>query len=279
MKQEGSARGLLDESNKRLMLRIAITILTVCAALSGQSPPEAKKVELNAKSFFPPEYSYEYFVDLEALRETRLWTRLQRRAEKFGGLKAMFRWDFGIKLPDVNQVRGVRSLPLDSQAMDGIEEGQDEQFLPQPEILVFAGGKELQLPEADAGDASSLERLRGLCWIGREEGEIAGQQVVVEEAIYRDRKAGGAQAGNVTRLFAQPQPRVLVYGDQDLITSVLQGKRQGGVPCPDLMVLLSDKKPLAYLASSFPWGRTAIMTWSHSPRICFPPKIRCVALC
>ncbi len=238
------------------MLKTTCAILIVCSALCAQSAPAAKKVELNAKSFFPPEYSYESFVDLEALRKTDLWTQLQGSSKKFESMREDFRKEFGVKLQDVNQVRGVRDFSLAPVSEDETEEGLAEGVLPLPEVMVFSGAKELQLPDLSErvitrDGAGAWRRYRKTT---RQAGELAGHEVVMENAMHFVRTPGNVESGVARKLFVLPNPKLLVYGNHDLVAPVLLGERRGGVPGPDLLVLLAGKKTLAYLAASFPKG-------------------------
>lgn len=49
-------------------------------------------------------------------------------------------------------------------------------------------------------------------------------------------------------LFVVPRPEFMVYGDKSLIEPVLQGKRRGGVPDPELLALTATRRPIAHFA-------------------------------
>ncbi len=92
--------------------------------------------------------------------------------------------------------------------------------------------------------------------VDRSDGLVGGHEVVVQESDLISRfNARFNQEENQedvkTSLFVLPQPKLLIYGEHALVASVLQGKRQSGVPSLNLLPLLPSKKPLAYLAVSF----------------------------
>lgn len=185
--------------------------LTVAFASSlplfAQEAPAPKATtaaaKLSAKAFLPDDYRNIAFADLKALRDRGIWDELSVSV-----LKAAFEQmgkELGCPLDDLDRVTMVA-------AMVETERG------PQPaQLSVLEGNKALPLPP------SAVEkRIGGSGW----EPERFG-------AFDVRRRAGD--------LLVQPSPEVLVTGFATWIEATLSGTSKGGLPCADLMSLLSGR--------------------------------------
>ena len=94
-------------------LCIAATLAALAPMTRGQEP------ELGPRSFFPPDYTGETYVDLEALRDTDLWDGLQRQMVVRMAL-AEFRRSYGFALDDVRQLRTALLMAQDSPGAEWV---------------------------------------------------------------------------------------------------------------------------------------------------------------
>ncbi len=201
-------------------------------AAFGQGDLQAKQ-ELGARSFFPPEYGSEFFVDVQAVLDTDLWEVLERSLLK-GPFLLYFRKEFGCRLDSLQQIQGAMTNNWNPAGEQGQEADADELEPQSRTVVAFTGRKELQLPKLREKDERQAET-------------IAGHAVIAWD--------NDDWQGSSKELLLRPKPKVLIYGDRELIESVLSGKRRGGVPRPQLTSLLAGaKRPLAYVARNIADG-------------------------
>ncbi|MCB9868244.1 MAG: hypothetical protein H6836_04325 [Planctomycetes bacterium] len=200
----------------KLPFRLAGILALLCttgAALSAQVP--AGPATLGPRTFDPPEYTGEYYLDLDALQDTRLWDSLERSVFS-GVLFVQFRKAFGFRLQDVRRVRSVTAVVRDN--------AQDEGRMVW--VTTLQGGATIGLPDAKQDGCRAAQ--------------IAGRPVVLEEGV------------DVDRAYLLARPGCLVVAPKPWIEDVLQGRRRGGVIRGDLLPLVARRQPLAYLAMSLP---------------------------
>lgn len=167
-----------------------------------------------AKAFLLDDYKNVVFADLKALRERGIWADLEVSV-----LKVVFKQmekEFGYQLTALDRVTMVADLGEQ-------QEGQEVDVRNIREILVLEGNTALGVPENVA---------RGN-W----------QQATVGKHTVRRRDVMRPET------FAQPCPEMQVSGATDVIEAALDGKPHAGLPCADVMSLLSGRGDnLAYFA-------------------------------
>jgi hypothetical protein len=187
--------------------------LLVFAAVSAGVVAQDK---LGPRSFFPPEYQAEFFVDVAAVRAHGFLGALQRSLVS-GALRELEK-GANVSLDDLDRVRWalLRTPPADG----GHEQRQ---------MVFVAEGKALA-PESYAPEApyefGTFERTT-----------VAGHAVHVWTGSDEWQEA-----------YVAPRPGFAVRGDRALIESILDGSGKGGAAHPDLLALLSARGVLAQLA-------------------------------
>jgi len=81
--------------------------------------------------------------------------------------------------------------------------------------------------------------------------ELAKQKILGYDVV-REAATKGFDRGEEAVLYLIPRPGCLVIGSEELIKTIINGKRRGGVIEPRLMALTAIRKPLGYLAVGFP---------------------------
>lgn len=196
-------------------------------ALDAPAQKAKERPELGPRSFFPGEYTKEYFVNVDGLQDTDLWDVVQRSVVS-GVLFGKFRAEFGFRIEDIHSVRFAGKVIRDPR--DASDPGREVT------VTVLQGSKRLCLPSTAA--------VPGFRYLVRTEAQLAGFDLVNEAP---DQLNSNWQ---VPRTYVLPRPGCLVIGDQELIHSVLQGKRRGGVISARLMALTAQRRPMAYMAST-----------------------------
>src|SRR5262245_17814743 len=167
-----------------------------------------------AKAFLIDDYKNVAFADLKALRERGIWADLEVSV-----LKVVFKQmekEFGLQLAALDRVTMVGDLGEQPEAGELVLRNLRE-------VLVLEGNEALGVP-------SSVEHGR---W----------QQATVGKHTVRRRDTMRPET------FAQPCPEMQVSGATDVIEAALEGKPAAGLPCADVMSLLSGRGDnLAYLA-------------------------------
>ena len=186
--------------------------LLIAICLVGTSA--AAQQPLPAKAFLIDDYKNVAFADLKALRERGIWADLEVSV-----LKVVFKQmekEFGIQLTALDRVTMVADL--------GEQEAGAEVVIRNiREVLVLEGNAALGMP-------ASVEHGS---W----------QQATVGKHTVRRRDTMRPET------FAQPCPEMRVSGATDVIEAALEGKPHAGLPCADVMSLLSGRGDnLAYMA-------------------------------
>ena len=203
------------------MSRLAVAALFASSSLFAQEPPAPTPApapgntkpatKLTAKSFLPDDYRNLAFADLKALRDRGIWDELEVSVLKVA-FEQMAK-ELGYPLADIDRITMVA-------AMSETDRG------PRPvEVRVIEGNKGLPLPPSVVS-----KRTDGRGW---ETGRFADFDVM--------------RRGD--ELIVQPSPEVQVTGAATWVEATLSGKSKGGMPCADLMSLLSGRADsLAHLA-------------------------------
>ncbi len=220
----------------RHALQSLVCLAVLFPALAMAQGQENAKLKLRARSFFPPEYSNETFVDMRALQNTEYWEALER-SPFIGAMKMAFRMNFGCSFMDAQSLHVV-NLAEGQWVAEAEDEEEEPEFIfnPQRTVAVISSCRRIDLPIPS--------RKRG--YNSRKAEAMGGFPVVVE----------GEEDSNWYRqqLFVLPQPKVLVAGDKEALAGVLTGRHRGGVPSPDLMALTAGHSYLAYHAAILPAG-------------------------
>jgi len=190
--------------------------------------------DLGPRSFFPAEYTFEAYADLEAMRDTDLWDLVERSYLAKTAF-SRFRKEWGFRIADIRSVRNAGKILADP----GDPKGAGREAF----VCVFQGSPRLCVPNPAA--------RAGWQFLARTAERIGEFDVVREEP------ARATPAFPVPRLYLVPRPGCLVTGDDQLIRPVLLGQRRGGVISGELMALTAQRRPLAYVAGSVPLPGTA----------------------
>jgi len=196
--------------------------------LTGVSAQKQRR-DLGPRSFFPSEYTSEYFIDLDALQDTDFWDCVERFRYS-GMLFIQFRKEFGFRMQEIRTVRAGAKYLRDPNASE--DKGREAL------VCVMEGSNKLCLP--------SVEAREGYHYLVRQADRVAGFDVVTEGP------AESIEAAYAPQTFVIPRPGCLAFGDGEMIRSVLTGQRRGGVISSELMPLTAHPRPLAYLAMSVP---------------------------
>jgi len=184
--------------------------ITACLVLTSA----AAQQPLPAKAFLIDDYRHVAFADLKALRERGIWADLEVSV-----LKIVFKRiekESGFPLTALDRVTMVADLGEQ-------QEGREVVLRNIREVLVLEGNGALGMP-------ASVEHGS---W----------QQATVGKHTVRRRDTMRPET------FAQPCPEMQVSGATDVIEAALVGKPHAGLPCADVMSLLSGRGDnLAYLA-------------------------------
>jgi hypothetical protein len=167
-----------------------------------------------AKAFLIDDYKNVAFADLKALRDRGIWADLEVSV-----LKVVFKQmekERGFPLTTLDRVTMVADLGEQ-------QEGAEVDVRNIREVLVLEGNGALGMP-------ASVER-------GSWQQATVGKHTVRRRDMMRP------------ETFAQPCPEMQVSGATDVIEAALDGKPHTGLPCADLMSLLSGRGDnLAYMA-------------------------------
>lgn len=189
-----------------------LTITSFVVAALGTTAVAQQK--LGPRSFFPPNYDSEAFVDFDAMREAELWDNIER-SPIAGMLFGEFEKQFGFGLADVQRFRAVLVFA-------------DEPRRDPKRVFVFEGEDNVLLPAPDPAPGEVVEKV-----------EIGGHTAV---------RRGRDFEGSKRFVYVSPRAGLLVFGNQDLVEPVLEGKRPGGVPSPELLSLTTGTGTLAHVA-------------------------------
>jgi len=174
----------------------------------------AAQQPLPAKAFLIDDYKNVAFADLKALRERGIWADLEVSV-----LKIVFKQmekEFGVQLTALDRVTMVADLGEQ-------QEGAEVVIRNIREVLVLEGNSALGMP-------ASVEH-------GSWQQATVGKHTVRRRDMMRP------------ETFAQPSPEMRVSGATDVIEAALEGKPHTGLPCADVMSLLSGRGDnLAYMA-------------------------------
>ena len=177
-------------------------LLTTCLVLTSA----AAQQPLPAKAFLIDDYKNVVFADLKALRERGIWADLEVSV-----MKVVFKQmekEFGFQLTALDRVTMVADLG-EQQA------GAEVVIRNIREVLVLEGNAALGMP-------ASVEH-------GSWEQATVGKHTVRRRDTMRP------------ETFAQPCPEMRVSGATDVIEAALEGKPHAGLPCADVMSLLSGR--------------------------------------
>ena len=202
-------------------LRHCVAIsLSLCAGLGAQATTPPK-----LGSFFPKDYTHEFFIDVTRILDSDLGDELERSL-LIKGYLAYLRKDVGISGLDLTSVRGGGAYsPRKGRSMVSI-------------LWELRGTKPFALPPVTKTQKTYPARFAI---------KLAGRDAIQQG---HDAKTGDPQRAYFLRpkAYVIPDAKRMIFGDKELVQSVLTGKRRGGVPHPQLMALTAGKRPLAYLA-------------------------------
>ncbi len=176
-----------------------------CLALSFALSAVVAQQPVPAKAFLLDDFKNVVFADLAALRERGIWADLE-----ISVLKVVFEQmqkEIGFPLLALDRVTMVADFGAEGEQAEGMQRNVRE-------VLVFEGNRPLGIPD-------SIARGR---WT----------QGTVGKFEVRRREPGG-------ETFVQPRPELQVRGASSVIEPVLDGKPHAGLPCADVMSLLSGR--------------------------------------
>ncbi|MCA8950116.1 MAG: hypothetical protein KDE27_11485 [Planctomycetes bacterium] len=177
-------------------------ILAIAAAVSLHLLP-AQQIE--ARRFLPDDYENVVHVDLQRLRDSGVWDELQTGAAKL--MLAALEREAGVPLADLDRVTTVARIPASGPS------GRE----PQPQqVILLEGNAALPMPEHVAT------------------GQRYYQDTIGEFEVMRREKPRD-------EVFAQPAPELQVIGSTALLRGPLEGHPNTGMPCADILSLLSGK--------------------------------------
>ncbi len=195
-----------------LLVAALTSSLHLCTPQSlPQSPPKPAPTaaKLTVKSFLPDDYRNIAFADLKALRDRGIWDELAVSVLKVA-FEQMSK-ELGGPLDDIDRLTMVAAMV------------ESESGLQPFELRVLEGNKPLPLPPSVVG-----KRITGRAW---ELEQMGGLDV---------RRRGD-------ELLVQPSPEVMVTGYAKWVEATLLGTKKDGLPCADLLSLLSGRADiLAY---------------------------------
>ena len=174
-------------------------LLLVAVACSAAVPAQSK---FDARHWLPSEYQNVVHVDFAALRERGIWDEL------YSGLMK-------VTLQSLEREAGFPLVHLDRLTMIA-EPPRTEGGVTRRtrDVLVLEGNAPLAVPD----------RIKGSpYWHAAEVGKYEVMQ----------RETSGSE------VFFQPNPAVQVRGSTELLQPMLDGVPSAGMPCPDIMSLLS----------------------------------------
>lgn len=163
----------------------------------------------DAKAFLPTDYRNVVFVDLAAVRKKGVWDELESSV-----LKAAFK--------QIEKESGIEMKALDRVTAVAVPGPGEEADRPpdQTQVFVLEGNVKLGMSES--------VRQR---WAEEQVGSFATR---VRTSWQRE-------------MCVLPKPEVLVTGSEAIVRPVLEGKPNAGLPCADVMSLLSGRSDsLAY---------------------------------
>jgi len=190
------------------------TALRSVAAISLLAAPIGAQ-DLGPRSFFPGEYHCEYFVDLATLRDDEFWSAFDR-SMLLRQLFGMLRRTSGIDIDDIDRIRGAGRWIT----------GNGDDDLRIDNVVVFEGTPELVVPDPD--------NLEG-------DVELTATTIAGHDALGQSDRSG-------RNLWVSPRPGTLVIGAANQISAVLEDRRPGGVPHPELLAFLAGPNVLAHAA-------------------------------
>ncbi|MFO1054865.1 MAG: hypothetical protein U1F36_21815 [Planctomycetota bacterium] len=163
----------------------------------------AQESNYGPRSFLPPDYDGEMKVDVRRLDDLGVLAELLR--SPLGTFAGAFQREFGFSIEDLDRVTyAFREHTRGS--------GDQEQSIPERSIWVFEGGKSVDLTaEAAGGDPGTLGGVKFVERDGKEMCSPRAGLLVIEGHFGETRR--------------------------HLISSVLEGKRKGGVPRPEVLEL------------------------------------------
>jgi hypothetical protein len=167
---------------------------------------------IDAKAFLPTDYRNVVFVDLATIRKKGVWDELEASV-----LKAAFKQiekESGIELKALDRLTAV--------AVPGADDAERRSNQPpdHTEVFVLEGNVRLGMSESVRQN-----------WAEEQVGAFATR----------------VQRGGMNTMCVAPKPEVLVTGSESIVRPVLEGKPNAGLPCADVMSLLSGRaEPLAY---------------------------------
>ena len=213
----------------RDFLRLALILVFATACLPAQGETKAQeKPQLGPRSFFPREYTREFFLDVDALMDTTLWDALERMVFS-GTMRMQFRREFGFRLDDIKSVRTTGRY---------IAEKENSEAGARDVSVTVIQGKTVRLPP--------VRKPEEFAYLILKKEKYRGYDIVREAPT---ETSHGWEEG---RLYVVPKPGCLVIGSEEMIKSVIAGKRRGGVISSRLMALTAMRKPLGYVAIGFP---------------------------
>lgn len=171
------------------------------AAVAACAAVAAAQEPFNARAWLPNDYQNVVHVDLEALRDREIWDELDTGVMKMA-LRAL-ETEAGFALDHLDRLTMIAMPPL----LGGMEARVRE-------LIVFEGNAALGVPDKVARNNS---------W----------SMTTIGEYDVRRRERYGDQ------VFFRPRPEVQIQGSTDLLRPMLEGKPSAGMPCPDIMSLMS----------------------------------------
>lgn len=212
------------------LLALGCIVAAIPSTLTAQKPP-GQPVALHARSFFPADYTFVWCIDGELIRKTSLYEVIEASIPANMWLRSLL------------VEYGIRGLDIDRLTMAGIQEKptEEEHFhgWRHKRVVAFQSSRPLALPppKTETGWAS---------WQNRVQKTVAGHTVVQEG---EDSEEPGFSFP--VQYWFKTGEKSLVYGDRDLIESVLRGERRGGVPHPELMASIGGRNVALSIAGRF----------------------------
>ncbi|MCR9246454.1 MAG: hypothetical protein NXI31_15580 [bacterium] len=160
-----------------------------------------------AQAYLPADHHNRVFVDLHMMRETGVWDELT-----VGPMKMMITQGEQAMGVDFETLNRITMVPMATKQTEGRRSRG-----PSQQVVVFEGKGELEMPGFVLNDESYVESKIGEVTVRRK--ETWGDEV-----------------------FFQPSPDVQVFGATALLQSVLEGEKRMGVPCADILSLLSSRR-------------------------------------
>jgi len=193
---------MTETTMRHLPLTVALSLVALPAQDAFQS-----------RNFLPSDYHNVVQVDFHQLRETGVWDELETGVMKV--LLGQLESGLGLQLSALDRLTMVPMRPEPTAEGDG-----DGARMSGPRTLtitIYEGNAELDVPDRILNDAGYAE-------------EKIGQYTVRHRARWSD------------EVFFQPDPKVQIEGSTALLRPMLEGKANPGMPCADLMSLMSDRR-------------------------------------